>query len=74
MSLLLRYLVLVLTLSVCLSANAASGKWEYLTKSINLLTDAVMTQQLNKLGKENWELVDCSAAGSALVCIFKRKI
>lgn len=72
----LKYSLAVLLLSVCAStsANASNGKWEYLTKTINLLSDSVITQQLNKLGAKNWELVSCSESKAKLVCIFKRRV
>jgi hypothetical protein len=74
MPFLLKYPLAVLLLSACLSANASSEKWEYLTKTINLLSDSVITQQLNKLGAKNWELVSCSESKAKLVCIFKRRV
>jgi len=65
--------LVILFVSTSQISNASNQKWEYLVKSINLLTDAVMTQQLSKLGEKNWELVNCSEAETQLICVFKRR-
>jgi len=63
-------LSLLLTLSV--SANATTD-WEYLVKTYPLLgNDGALTQTLNKLGKQQWELVNCAKGNAKLTCIFKR--
>lgn len=70
----IKIFLLILFVSTSQISNASSQKWEYLTKTINLLSDSVITQQLNKLGAKNWELVSCSESKAKLVCIFKRRL
>ena len=54
------------------SANATTD-WEYLVKTYPLLgNDGALTQTLNKLGKQQWELVNCAKGNAKLTCIFKR--
>lgn len=51
------------------------GKFEY--KTVDFPTPACtgMEEQLNKLGKEGWELVSVCPLGSGLICAFlKREI
>jgi|GEM_PF-3739894 len=65
--------VVLFLLSICANTYA-NKKWEYLSKTIILQSDKYTTQQLNKLGLKNWELVDCAEAKGKLVCIFKRRV
>lgn len=67
--------VLLLSLLIVANMSYAQGqKWKYLTKTINILTDEVMTQQLSRIGAQGWELVGCSGTTQAkLVCVFKKK-
>ena len=47
--------------------------WEYLVKTYPLLgNDGALTQTLNKLGEQQWELVNCAKGSAKLTCIFKR--
>ena len=62
--------------SVILSfSNAvhASQSWEYLAKTYPLLgNDQALTDALNKLTDDQWELVNCTKEKARLTCIFKR--
>mgnify|MGYP000356727228 CR=1 FL=1 len=65
------YLIAILLLST--TANA-SQSWEYLVKTYPLLgNDGALTTTLNKLGKQQWELVNCTEGDAQLTCIFKRQ-
>ncbi len=65
------YLVIMLLLS---SAANASQHWEYQVKTYPLLgNDGALTAALNKLGKQHWELVNCTEGDAQLTCIFKRQ-
>ena len=57
-----------------LSAPAYSEQsWEYLVKTYPLVgNDQALTQMLNKLGKQQWELVNCTEGDAQLTCIYKR--
>jgi hypothetical protein len=57
-----------------LSTPATAGQnWEYLVKTYPLLgNDGALTQTLNKLGEQQWELVNCAKGSAKLTCIFKR--
>ena len=59
---------------VLFSISAFSEQsWEYLVKTYPLLgNDQALTQQLNKLGNQKWELVNCTKDNAKLTCIFKR--
>ena len=61
---------------VLFSTSAFSGHpWEYLVKTYPLLgNDQVLTQMFNKLGKQHWELVNCTEGDAQLTCIYKRLI
>jgi len=71
-----------LTKTVCLSGfllfgatTFAAPSWEYFTKTFPITgDDQAMTNALNTLGKDQWELVDCSQSRSRLICIFKRTL
>lgn len=64
------YLIAILLLS---STANAEQSWEYLVKTYPLLgNDGALTQTLNKLGQQHWELVNCAKGSAKLTCIFKR--
>ena len=64
------YLIAILLLS---STASAEQSWEYLVKTYPLLgNDGALTQTLNKLGQQHWELVNCAKGNAKLTCIFKR--
>ena len=53
----------------------AAPSWEYFTKTFPITgDDQALTNALNTLGKDQWELVDCSESRGRLVCIFKRPL
>jgi len=57
------------------TAVSAQQSWEYLVKTYPLLgNDAALTQSLNQLGKQQWELVNCTEGDAELTCIFKRTV
>ena len=71
----LQWLTLPLILAFSIAVYAAAPKWEYLVKTYPLVGDDVwLTKELNKLGKENWELVSCPESNAKITCIFKRPI
>ena len=54
---------------------SAQKNWEYLVKTYPLVgNDSALTQSLNELGKQQWELVNCTEGSAELTCIFKRAI
>jgi hypothetical protein len=56
------------------SVNAGQN-WEYLVKTYPMLgNDSALTQTLNKLGQQQWELVNCAKGSAKLTCIFKRPL
>ena len=59
---------------VLFSISAFSEQsWEYLVKTYPLLgNDQALTQMFNKLGKQHWELVNCTEGGAQLTCTYKR--
>jgi hypothetical protein len=62
------------TLLFLSSAVNAEQYWEYLIKTYPLLgNDGALTTAMNKLGKEQWELVNCTEGDAQLTCIFKRQ-
>ena len=66
------YLIIMLFLSTAVNAGQ---NWEYLVKTYPLLgNDDALTTTLNKLGKQQWELVNCTEGDAQLTCIFKRQI
>ena len=65
------YLITMLFLSTAVNAGQ---NWEYLVKTYPLLgNDGALTTTLNKLGKQQWELVNCTEGDAQLTCIFKRQ-
>ena len=65
------YLIVTLFLSTAVNAGQ---NWEYLVKTYPLLgNDGALTTTLNKLGKQQWELVNCTEGDAQLTCIFKRQ-
>ncbi len=64
----------ILFLAFSISAIAATS-WEYLVNTYPLMgSDKALTQAMNKLGKQQWELVNCTEGDAQLTCIFKRPI
>ena len=71
-----------LTKTLCLTGfllfsvtTLAAPSWEYFTKTLPITgDDQAMTNALNTLGKDQWELVDCSESRGRLICIFKRPL
>ncbi|PHS00179.1 MAG: hypothetical protein COA78_24210 [Blastopirellula sp.] len=58
-----------------LAATLTETTWEYFTKTFPLTgDDQALTNALNILGKDHWELVDCSESRARLICIFKRPL
>jgi hypothetical protein len=65
------YLITILFFSTVVTAGQ---KWEYLVKTYPLLgNDDALTTTLNRLGKQQWELVNCTEGDAQLTCIFKRQ-
>jgi len=63
----------ILALLLLPTSATAEQSWEYLVKTYPLLgNDGALTQTLNKLGKQEWELVNCAKGNAKLTCIFKR--
>lgn len=66
----------VILFSVIVSfSNAVNARqhWEYLAKTYPLMgNDQALTQTLNQLGKQQWELVNCTEGDAQLTCLFKR--
>ncbi len=61
----------VASTSICFAASA----WEYLVKTYPLMgNDSAITQQMNQLGKQQWELVNCTEGDARITCVFKRPI
>lgn len=57
------------------SACIAATTWEYVVKTYPLMgNDNVLTQQMNGLGKQGWELVNCTEGDAHITCVFKRPI
>lgn len=46
--------------------------WQYIAKSFELVSDKVLTNQLNTLGADGWELVTCTEDNASLTCIFRK--
>lgn len=63
---------LLLTLSLPALSDNSARVWEYKAKTLDLLGDKVVTNALNALGNEKWELVNCTGDGGSMICIFKR--
>jgi len=65
------YLITMLFFSTAVNAGQ---NWEYLVKTYPLLgNDGALTTTLNKLGKQQWDLVNCTEGDAQLTCIFKRQ-
>ena len=63
------------TMLLLATAAIAQQNWEYLVKTYPLVgNDSALTQKLNELGKQQWELVNCTEGSAELTCIFKRAI
>jgi len=63
----------LLALLLLSTSATAEQNWEYLVKTYPLLgNDGALTQTLNKLGVQQWELVNCAKGNAKLTCIFKR--
>ena len=70
-----QWFILPLILALSSVAYAVTPKWEYLVKTYPLVgDDKWLTKELNKPGKENWELVNCPESNAKITCIFKRSI
>lgn len=66
------YLFILLFVTTIVSADQS---WEYLVKTYPLLgNDQALTQTLNKLGMQQWLLVNCAKGNAQLTCIFKRQL
>ena len=65
---------LLLMSSLILPVHAESTNWRYLVKTYPLMgNDPALTQAMNKLGAEGWELVNCTEGEAEITCIFKRR-
>ena len=63
----------ILAMLLLSTSATAEQNWEYLVKTSPLLgNDGALTQTLNKLGEQQWELVNCAKGSAKLTCIFKR--
>lgn len=63
----------ILAMLLLSTSATAEQNWEYLVKTYPLLgNDGALTQTLNKLGEQQWELVNCAKGSAKLTCIFKR--
>lgn len=59
--------------SLLLPAHAEASNWRYLVKTYPLMgNDSALSQAMNKLGAEGWELVNCTEGDAEITCIFKR--
>ena len=64
---------LLILSSLILPAHAESTNWRYLVKTYPLMgNDSALSQAMNKLGVEGWELVNCTEGDAEITCIFKR--
>ena len=64
-------LLTISSTSICYAASA----WEYLVKTFPLMgNDNAITQQMNQLGKQQWELVNCTEGDARITCVFKRPL
>jgi len=60
-------------LSCFTSLVTFAAGWEYLVKTYPLMgNDQALSNQMNELGKSNWELVNCTEGDAQLTCVFKR--
>ncbi len=67
-------LMAILLISVLASTSVNAGPyWVYRVKTFPLMgNDQALSNALNQLGKERWELVNCTEGNAELTCIFKR--
>ncbi len=64
---------LLLLSSFFLPAHAEAISWRYLVKTYPLMgDDSALSQAMNKLGTDGWELVNCAESRARITCIFKR--
>ena len=64
--------LVILLFATPLAINAAEH-WEYVVKTYSLVgDDKALTQRFNKLGEQQWELVNCTEGNAKITCIFKR--
>ena len=47
-------------------------KWEYKTDFIQTMTASDLTKELNKYGKDRWELISVLSQGTSLLAFFKK--
>ena len=65
----------ILAMLLLSSSASAEQNWKYLVKTYPLLgNDKALTLTLNKLGEQQWELVNCAKGSAKLTCIFKRPV
>lgn len=61
----------IVSTSICYAASS----WEYLVKTYPLMgNDIAITQQMNQLGRQQWELVNCTEGDARITCVFKRPL
>lgn len=67
----------LLVISLLLSPiSVFASQWEYQVKSYLLVgDDQYLTEELNKLGSQGWQLVNCTSThkGGKILCTFTRK-
>ena len=52
-----------------------AAQWEYLVKTYALTgNDTKLSGTMTKLGKQGWELVNCTVEDASLTCFFKRPV
>jgi hypothetical protein len=65
--------ILALALLLPITGFSYASEWEYLVETYYLTgNDKRLSATMTKLGKDRWELVNCSVADAELTCIFKR--
>lgn len=65
---------LLLLSSFVLPVHAETTNWRYLVKTYPLMgNDSALSQAMNKLGADGWELVNCAESSARITCIFKRE-
>jgi hypothetical protein len=57
---------------VILNKENQAMKWEYKTDFIQTMTASDLTKELNKYGKDRWELVSVLSQGTSLLAFFKK--
>ncbi|MEE8058260.1 MAG: hypothetical protein V3T17_10555 [Pseudomonadales bacterium] len=64
---------IIIVLALLFSLSVHADNWNYLVKTFPLMgNNQALTQAMNKLGAESWELASCSEVNAQLICIFKR--